>query len=49
MLKKEYITPEMEEFEMRYQLPLCVSGNDNDDDDPMGGETPTYDPNKPFG
>ena len=44
-----YLAPEMEEIEMKYQLPLCISGSDDDDDPMNGGETPTYDPNVPFG
>lgn len=40
-----YLAPEMEEIEMKYQLPLCISGSDGDDDDPMnGGELPPYNP-----
>ena len=44
---KEYMTPEMEVIELKYQAMLCISATDGDDD-PMGGGD-EYDPNKPFG
>ena len=47
MDKKKYFSPEMEEIEMKYQLPLCISGNDDDDDNPMSGNN-EYDPTKPL-
>ncbi len=47
---KEYMAPEMEVIELKYQAMLCISGSDGDDDDPMGGgELPPYDPSNPFG
>ena len=44
---KEYMAPEMDVIELKYQAMLCISGNDGDDDDPMGGGS-GYDPSKPL-
>lgn len=48
MEMKEYMAPEMEVIELKYQAMLCISGNDGNDDDPMNGGG-SNDPNQPFG
>ena len=47
---KEYMAPEMEVEELKYQGILCVSINESDgDDDPMNNGGGGNDPNVPFG
>lgn len=43
---KEYMAPEMEVIELKYQAMLCISTTDDDDDDPMNGGG-GFDPSTP--
>ena len=43
---KEYMAPEMEVIELKYQAMLCISGSDGEDDPFSGGSE--YDPSKPL-
>ena len=44
---KEYMAPEMEVIELKYQAMLCISAtDDNNEDDPMSGGG-GFDPSTP--
>ncbi len=43
---KEYMAPEMEVIELKYQSMLCISTTEDDEDDPMSGGG-GFDPSTP--